>query len=57
MFPLSYVHLRRASIDAKRKSLFHYVQDLVDYDVDSDDEWEEEEPGESLSNSEVSVPQ
>lgn len=28
-------------------------QDLLDYEVDSDDEWEEEEPGESLSNSEV----
>ena len=29
------------------------LQDLLDYEVDSDDEWEEEEPGESLSNSEV----
>lgn len=28
-------------------------QDLFDYEVDSDDEWEEEEPGESLSASEV----
>lgn len=27
-------------------------QDLLDYEVDSDDEWEEEEPGESLSHSE-----
>ena len=26
---------------------------MLDYEVDSDDEWEEEEPGESLSNSEV----
>ena len=26
---------------------------LFDYDVDSDEEWEEEEPGESLSHSEV----
>jgi len=26
------------------------------YDVDSDEEWEEEEPGESLSHSEVCVP-
>lgn len=25
----------------------------MDYDIDSDDEWEEEEPGESLSDSEV----
>ena len=31
-------------------------QDLLDYEVDSDEEWEEEEPGESLSHSEgVSV--
>jgi hypothetical protein len=27
-------------------------QKLLDYEVDSDDEWEEEEPGESLSHSE-----
>ena len=27
-------------------------QVLLDYEVDSDDEWEEEEPGESLSHSE-----
>lgn len=27
-------------------------QDLLDYEIDSDDEWEE--PGESLSHSEVS---
>ena len=34
------------------------TQDLLDYEVDSDDEWEEEEPGESLSHSEgVSVVQ
>ena len=28
---------------------------MLDYEVDSDDEWEEEEPGESLSNSEVLI--
>lgn len=27
-------------------------QKLLDYEVDSDEEWEEEEPGESLSHSE-----
>lgn len=27
-------------------------QELLDYEVDSDEEWEEEEPGESLSHSE-----
>ena len=32
---------------------FPTFKDLLDYEVDSDDEWEEEEPGESLSNSEV----
>lgn len=31
-----------------------HIQGFLDYEVDSDDEWEEEEPGESLSNSEVS---
>lgn len=29
-----------------------FSQKLLDYEVDSDDEWEEEEPGESLSHSE-----
>lgn len=28
------------------------MQKLLDYEVDSDEEWEEEEPGESLSHSE-----
>ena len=28
------------------------LQDQLDYEVDSDDEWEEEEPGESLSDCE-----
>lgn len=27
-------------------------QNLLEYEVDSDEEWEEEEPGESLSHSE-----
>lgn len=29
-----------------------FSQKLLDYEVDSDEEWEEEEPGESLSHSE-----
>ena len=35
---------------------YHYVitQNLLNYEVDSDEEWEEEEPGESLSGPEVS---
>lgn len=33
-----------------------WPQNVLDYEVDSDEEWEEEEPGESLSHSEgVSV--
>ena len=35
------------------KTLFNVFQEFLDYEVDSDDEWEEEEPGESLSHSEV----
>ena len=31
----------------------YILQELLEYEVDSDDEWEEEEPGESLSHSEV----
>lgn len=31
---------------------WHFLQKLLDYEVDSDEEWEEEEPGESLSHSE-----
>ncbi|KAM9460916.1 chromatin assembly factor 1 subunit A isoform 2-T2 [Clarias gariepinus] len=31
---------------------FKLDKDLLDYEVDSDEEWEEEEPGESLSHSE-----
>lgn len=31
---------------------FRQDKSMLDYDVDSDDEWEEEEPGESLSHSE-----
>lgn len=30
---------------------FYFSQNLFDYEVDSDDEWEEEEPGESLKGS------
>ena len=29
------------------------LQALFDYEVDSDDEWEEEDPGESVSSDEV----
>lgn len=29
----------------------HFLQKIFDYEVDSDEEWEEEEPGESLHGS------
>lgn len=32
------------------KSLHNFLQSLLDYTVDSDEEWEEEEPGENLSD-------
>ena len=32
-------------------------QALFDYEVDSDDEWEEEDPGESVSSDEVGLPE
>ena len=32
-------------------------QALFDYEVDSDDEWEEEDPGESVSSDEVRLPE
>lgn len=47
--------LRCASTILWNKFSFSTLQDLLDYEVDSDDEWEEEEPGESLSNSEVQI--
>lgn len=33
-------------------AVFLALQKLLDYEVESDEEWEEEEPGESLSHSE-----
>lgn len=35
--------------------LLYDTQAQLDYSVDSDDEWEEEDPGESISNSEVAI--
>lgn len=48
-------HLRRC-VDLPGISaclLMKVLQGSLDYEVDSDEEWEEEEPGESLSSSEV----
>jgi len=35
------------------QDLLGLLQKVLDYAVDSDEEWEEEDPGESLSDSEV----
>ncbi|KAL3658945.1 Chromatin assembly factor 1, subunit A [Phytophthora oleae] len=41
---------KKRLLRAGRRPLTHYAE--FDYSVDSDDEWEEEEPGESLSDAE-----
>lgn len=43
---------RKKSYHISPRNPFKKDLDLLDYEVDSDDEWEEEEPGESLSHSE-----
>uniref|UniRef100_A0A3B5AMN7 Chromatin assembly factor 1 subunit A n=1 Tax=Stegastes partitus TaxID=144197 RepID=A0A3B5AMN7_9TELE len=43
---------KKSSHISPRCPLRQDKQDLLDYEVDSDEEWEEEEPGESLSHSE-----
>lgn len=47
-----YVQVCRLSPGYQIKMTFFSLQDFLDYEVDSDEEWEEEEPGESLSHSE-----
>uniref|UniRef100_A0A672ICI3 Chromatin assembly factor 1, subunit A (p150) n=1 Tax=Salarias fasciatus TaxID=181472 RepID=A0A672ICI3_SALFA len=42
----------KKSVHISPRCPFRQDKDLLDYEVDSDDEWEEEEPGESLSHSE-----
>ncbi|KAG1669093.1 Chromatin assembly factor 1 subunit A-B [Nymphon striatum] len=42
---------RKTSKEIRPRKPFGRDKDLFDYDVDSDDEWEEEEPGESLHGS------
>lgn len=41
-----------ALLSSDGQKCWHFLQKLLDYEVDSDEEWEEEEPGESLSHSE-----
>lgn len=41
-----------AVLSSDGQKCWHFLQNLLDYEVDSDEEWEEEEPGESLSHSE-----
>ncbi|XP_078367625.1 uncharacterized protein LOC144651533 [Oculina patagonica] len=50
--PAYYGTMRKKSHHISPKNPFKKDTDLLDYEVDSDDEWEEEEPGESLSDSE-----
>ena len=47
-----YIEFTDWSRDILVVSLFGVWQVLFDYEVDSDDDWEEEEPGESLSDCE-----
>lgn len=39
-------------VSCEMNTCFLSPQDIFDYEVDSDEEWEEDEPGESLSHSE-----
>ncbi|XP_062575727.1 chromatin assembly factor 1 subunit A-like [Saccostrea cucullata] len=50
--PPYYGTWRKRSSKLSPRNPFKMDNDLFDYEVDSDDEWEEEEPGESLSASE-----
>ncbi|EDO37231.1 predicted protein [Nematostella vectensis] len=50
--PAYYGTHRKKSKKISPKNPFKKDEVLLDYEVDSDEEWEEEEPGESLSNSE-----
>ena len=43
---------RKRSSSVQARTPLKKDEDILNYDIDSDDEWEEEEPGESLSNSE-----
>lgn len=50
--PAYYGTWRKKSRKISPRNPLKKDMELLDYEVDSDDEWEEEEPGESLSNSE-----
>lgn len=44
--------MKRQSVHFTNVYYIHFIfQKLFDYEIDSDDEWEEEEPGESLKGS------
>ena len=51
--PAYYGTWRKNSNVVNPRNPFRKDTDKLDYEVDSDEEWEEEEPGESLSHSEV----
>uniref|UniRef100_UPI00358E76AC chromatin assembly factor 1 subunit A-like isoform X2 n=1 Tax=Myxine glutinosa TaxID=7769 RepID=UPI00358E76AC len=50
--PAYYGTWRKFSKQISPRNPYAKDEELLDYEVDSDDEWNEEEPGESLSNSE-----
>lgn len=50
--PAFYGTWRKKSKQISPRNPLKKDREVLDYEVDSDDEWEEEEPGESLSNSE-----
>jgi len=51
--PAYYGTWRKRSRVIRPRNPLQLDKKLLDYEVDSDEEWEEEEPGESLSHSEV----
>lgn len=53
--PAYYGTWRKCSNFIKGRRPFAKDTHMFDYEIDSDEEWEEEEPGESLSHSEVLV--
>ncbi|KAL4227300.1 Chromatin assembly factor 1 [Mactra antiquata] len=50
--PAYYGTWRKKSQRLSPRNPFKQDEDLFDYEIDSDDEWEEEEPGESVSSDE-----
>ena len=51
--PAYYGTWRKRSRSIRPRNPLKLDEKMLNYEVDSDEEWEEEEPGESLSHSEV----